>query len=196
MVVPSAMLSMIVNLVRGVPKIILSMMIGVLVVATTTSYAFNRHIKEDPVKVVDKYLSLDKKGARLEVASWQVVAPYVDWEEEIAWGQVVVISKYHIVDDVKEWEIISGLEAKIPVVFDVLGTMHWESVTFVPDPHQETYLFHIKAVYDRWQIIHPQLPPHVGRQRMMDFVRWTELSESEETRKALFASLHQQLKAK
>ena len=89
-----------------------------------------------------------------------------------------------------------GLKPKIPVVFDVLGTMNWESVTFVSDPHQESYLFHIKAVYDRWQIVHPQLPPHVGRQRMIDFVRWTELREPEESRKALFASLHKQLKAK
>jgi hypothetical protein len=30
----------------------------------------------------------------------------------------------------------------------------------------------------------------------MDFVRWTELSEPEQARKAMFASLHQQLKAK
>jgi hypothetical protein len=125
-----------------------------------------------------------------------VVAPYVDWKEELAWGQVVVISQFHIVDDVTQWEIVNGLEAKIPVVFDVLGTMHWESVTFVVDPHQESYLFHIKAVYDRWQIVDPQLPPHVGRQRMMDFVRWAELSEPEAKRKALFASLHKQLEAK
>jgi hypothetical protein len=190
------MLRMNVNCVRGVAQIILSITIGVLVLVTTNSHAFKRHIKEDPVKVLDKYLSLDKKGARLEAASWQVVKPYVDWEEGFAWGHVVVISKFYVVDDVKQWEIVSGLEAKIPVVFDVVGTMYWENVTFVPDPHQESYLFHVKAVYDRWQIVHPQLPPHVGRQRLMDFVRWTELSESEETRKALFASLHKQLKAK
>lgn len=176
-----------------VPKIIVLMVLGFFAVLPSASHSFNRHIKEDPVKTLNKYLSLDKKGARLEASSWQVIDPYVDWEDEISWGQVVVISKYHIVDDVRQWEIISGLEAKIPVMFDVVGTMHWESVTFVPDPHQESYLFHIKAVYDRWQIIHPQLPPHVGRQRLINFVRWTELSESEVERKALFASLKKQL---
>ncbi len=178
---------------QRVSRGILLMVIGVLAVLPSASHSFNRHIKEDPVKTLNKYLSLDKKGARLEASSWQVIDPYVDWEDEISWGQVVVISKYHIVDDVRQWEIISGLEAKIPVVFDVVGTMHWESVTFVPDPHQESYLFHIKAVYDRWQIIHPQLPPHVGRQRLINFVRWTELSEPEVERKALFASLKKQL---
>jgi len=187
-------LSMIVNRVRYVTQITLSILIGALVVATPPSHSFNRHISEDPVKVLGKYLSLDKKGARLETSSWAVVKPYVDWGEDFAWGQVVVISGFHIVDDVTQWEIVSGLEAKIPVVFDVLGIMYWESVTYVPDLHQESYMFHIKAVYDRWQIIHPQLPPHVGRQRMMDHVRWTELSESEGTRKSLFTLLHQQLK--
>ncbi len=180
--------------IRGMMVIILVLLAGTLN-APDRSFAFNRHIKEDPVNVLNKYLSLDKKGARLEADSWQVVTPYVHWGEDIVWGQVVVISEFHVVEDVRKWEIISGLEAKIPVVFDVVGTMLWESVTFVPDPHQETYLFHVKAVYDRWQIVHPQLPPHVGRQRMMDFVRWAELSEPEGPRKALFSSLHQQLKA-
>ena len=184
------------NSVRRLAQMILSIVLVTLLMATMPSYAFNRHIKEDPVKVLSKYLSLDKKGVRLEAGSWQVIAPYVDWDEEVVWGQVVVISKFHIVDDVAQWEIMSGLEAKIPVVFEVLGTMYWESVTFVPDPHEETYFFHIKAVLDRWQIVHPQLPPHIGRKRLMDFVRWTELSEPEQARKSLFASLHQQLKAK
>ena len=187
---------MTVSYVSGMTKIVLLIMACAMVGSGTSSNAFNRNIREDPTKVLHKYLSLDKKGARLEASSWQVVAPYVDWKEDLAWGQVVVISQFHIVDDVTQWEIVNGLEAKIPVVFDVLGAMHWESVTFVVDPHQESYLFHIKAVYDRWQIVHPQLPPHVGRQRMMDFVRWAELSEPEAKRKALFASLHKQLKAK
>jgi hypothetical protein len=184
------------NRVLGVTQIVLWIVVGMAMGSVTSLYAFNRHITEDPTKTLDKYLSLDKKGARLETSSWLVMAPFVEWTEDVAWGQVVVISNFHIEQDVTKWEIVSGLEAKIPVVFDVLGTMHWESVTFVPDPHQESYLFHIKAVYDRWQIVHPHLPPHVGRQRLMDFVRWTELSEPEEARKALYTSLYQQLKVK
>lgn len=187
---------MTVNDVVRMLKIVCLIVVSVTVASATSSRAFNRHITEDPTKMLYKYLSLDKKGARLEPDSWQVLEPYVDWEEDEAWGQVVVISNFHIEDDVTQWEIPNGLEAKIPVVFDVLGMMHWESVTFVPDSHQESYVFHIKAVYDRWQIVHPQLPPHVGRQRLMNFVRWTELNESDATKKAVFASLHQQLKAR
>ena len=78
-------------------------MIGVLILAPSTLQAFNRHIKEDPVNVLDKFLSLDKKGVRLEAASWQVLKSYVTWEEDIAWGQVVVISNFRIIEDVEKW---------------------------------------------------------------------------------------------
>ncbi len=159
----------------------------------TDSPAFNGHITEDPTKLLEKYLSLDKKGARLEAYSTEVLKPFVAWREEPVWGQVVVISDYQVIEDVTQWEIISSMEAKIPVVYQVLGTMHWESVTFFAEPSQEIQLFHIKAVQDRWQIVAPQLPPHVGRQRMVDFVRWAGLHELNIERKARFANLKTQL---
>lgn len=167
--------------------------IEVCVLSGTDSPAFNGHITEDPTKLLDKYLSLDKKGARLEAYSTEVLRPFVAWQEEPVWGQVVVISDYQIIEDVTKWEIISTMEAKIPVVFQVLGTMHWESVTFVPGPRQEFQYFHIKAVQDRWQIVAPQLPPHVGRQRMIDFVRWAELIEKNVEKNAHLAQLKTQL---
>lgn len=156
--------------------------------------AFNSHITEDPTRILQKYLSLDQKGVRLNVASFEVMDPYIVWQDEPAWGHVVVVASFQIESDTTKWEIIDGLDAKIPVTFDVLGTMHWESVTFVPDSHQETHWFHIKAVYDRWQIAGPVLPPHVGRRRLVDFVRWTELNEPDVKKKAWLASLRKQLK--
>lgn len=157
--------------------------------------AFIGHITEDPTKILEKFLSLDKKGARLEANSIEVLRPFVGWKEEPVWGQVVVISGYQVVEDVKQWEIIDNMEAKIPVIYEVLGTMHWESVTFVPETRQEVQFFHIKAVHDRWQIIAPQLPPHVGRQRIVDFVRWADLQESDPEKKARFTALRNQLEA-
>jgi len=158
--------------------------------------AFNSHITEDPTRIVQKYLALDQKGARLNAASFEVLDPYVVWQDQPAWGHVVVIAAFQIEPDAMKWEVIDGLEVKIPVTFKVLGTMHWESVTFVPDAHQETHWFHIKAVYDRWQIIDPLLPPHVERRRLVDFVRWAELNEPDVRKKALLASLQNQLNAK
>lgn len=170
--------------------------LGIVVFGATSLQAISGHITEDPAKILQKFLSLDKKGVRLEAHTWQVVRPFVAWLEEPVWGQVVVISRYEMVDDVSQWEILNGLEAKIPVIFEVLGTMHWERVTFVTNPHREIQHFHLKAVGDRWQIVGPQLPPHVGRQRLVDFVRWSELNESEPKRKFLFNSLIKQLELK
>lgn len=155
--------------------------------------AFVGHITEDPTRILEKFLSLDKKGARLEARSAEVLKPFVEWPDEPVWGKVVVISQYQVIEDVKQWEIIGSMEAKIPVVYDVLGTMHWESVTFVPESYRETQVYHIKALPDRWQIIAPQLPPHVGRQRLLDFVRWSALDEPDLEKKARFAELKRQL---
>lgn len=166
---------------------------GIVAFSASSLQAISGYITEDPTKILQKYLSLDKKGVRLEAHSWQVVRPFVAWLEEPVWGQVVVISRYEVVDDVSQWEILGVLEAKIPVIFEVLGAMHWERVTYVTNPHREIQYFHLKAVEDRWQIVGPQLPPHVGRQRLVDFVRWAELNESGPERKVLFNSLIQQL---
>ncbi len=172
---------------------VLLWLMGFWVVGMSSSQAFNGHITEDPTKILQKYLSLDRKGVRLEAYSWEVVKPFVAWKEEPVWGHVVVISQANIVEDIAQWEILDGLDAQIPVIFEVAGTMYWESATFVADPHREIHYFHIKAVGDRWQIVGPQLPPHVGRQRLIDFVRWTEVNEPDPLRKALFGSLKKQL---
>ncbi|MFZ1744586.1 MAG: hypothetical protein WBO24_07530 [Nitrospirales bacterium] len=172
---------------------VLMCVLGIVVFSASSLQAIGGHITEDPTKILQKYLSLDKKGVRLEAHSWQVVRPFVAWLEEPVWGHVVVISRYEVVEDVSQWEVINGLEAKIPVIFEVVGTMHWERATFVTNPHREIQYFHLKAVGDRWQIVGPQLPPHVGRQRLVDFVRWAELNESGPERKMLLNSLIQQL---
>ena len=176
--------------------VVLVIVMTLLVPFKTDSSAFSGNITEDPTNLLGKYLSLDKKGARLEAYSMEVLKPFVAWGEEPVWGQVVVISDYQIIEDVNQWEILSVMEAKIPVVFQVLGTMHWESVTFVPEVRQEIQYFHIKAVQDRWQIVAPQLPPHVGRQRMVDFVRWADLHEKNVEKKSRLANLKTELEAK
>ena len=179
------------RMIIGVIVFVLSL--GVLFLPGIDSSAFNGHITEDPTKLLDKYLSLDKKGARLEAYSTEVLKPFVAWGDEPVWGQVVIIADYQIIEDVAQWIVLSSMEAKIPVVFDVLGTMHWESATFVPEARRELQYFHIKAVYDRWQIVAPQLPPHVGRQRMIDFVRWANLHETNTEKNARYANLRAQL---
>ncbi len=155
--------------------------------------AFSGDIKNDPSQVVEKYVSLDKRGARLQVNSQEVLAPFVIWTEEPVWGRVVVISEYRVIEDVTQWEILTSTEALIPVTFHVLGTMYWETATFLPEAQIYLEYFHIKAIHERWRIIAPQLPPHVGRKRLLDFIRLEELHESEEARKTSLQHLREQI---
>lgn len=145
--------------------------------------ALTGDLTNDPADIVKKYLSLDKRGVRLEALSYESVRPYVAWEEEPSWGQVVIIGDYVVSDDVEEWEIISSTEAVIPVTFQILGVMHWEAATFLPERREETLLFRVRAVLNHWRIIAPMFPPHVGRKRLMDFVRAAMLQETDEERK-------------
>src|SRR5207247_10396796 len=80
-------------------------------------------LKKDPVEVVTKYLSLDRHGARLEAMSVEVLKPYINWKEEPAWGHVVVITDFEVLDDIAQWQIIDMLEVVIPVKFRVRGSM-------------------------------------------------------------------------
>lgn len=140
-------------------------------------------ITNDPADVVEKYLSLDKKGARLEAASFEVLKPYIAWSEEPAWGQVVVTAGHTVSRDIREWEVIDSLEARIPATFQVLGAMHWESATFLAEPQEETIWFHVRAIENRWRIVDPMVRPHVGKKRLLDFVRSALLLEKDDDRR-------------
>ena len=125
----------------------------------------------------------------MQALSYEAVRPYVAWEEEPPWGQVVIVGDYEVSDDIKEWDIISSTEAVIPVTFQILGVMHWEAATFLPEEREETILFRVQAVLNHWRIIGPMFPPHVGRKRLKDFVRAAMLEETDEGRKAALERL-------
>ncbi len=139
-------------------------------------------LTNNPAKVIEKYLSLDQRGARLEARTSEVLKPYIAWTEEPTWGQVVVISDYTVAQDTTQWEIFSYLEAVIPVTFQILGFMQWETATFLADPRTEELSIRIRAVENRWRIVDPLFPPHVGRKRLINFVRQALLNETNEVR--------------
>jgi len=140
-------------------------------------------LTNDPAKVVDKYPSLDQRGARLTAHSSEAVKPYVAWEqEEPAWERFVVIRKYSVSDDVTQWTIVSSTEALIPVTFQVLGVFHVKTATFVPEPREEQFSIRIRAVGNHWKMVSPVFPPHVGRSRLADFVKDAMLRETNDDR--------------
>ena len=106
---------------------------------------------------------------------------------------MVVIEDYAVNDDVREWKIVSSTEAIIPVTFQVVGIMHWEAATFLSEPRKETIEFHVKAELNHWRIIAPMFPPHVGRKRLIDFVRAVILEEDDENQKAILQRLRTSL---
>jgi len=164
------------------------------VVCSSQVYGLTGDLIHDPADTVKKYLSLDKRGARLQALSYETVRTYVEWEEEPSWGQVVVILGYTVNDDVQEWEIVSSTEAVIPVTFQVVGVMHWEAATFLPERREETVWVRVRAVLNRWRITAPMFPPHVGRKRLIDFVRQAILEETNEKRKVVLQRLRMSLK--
>ncbi|GJL54238.1 MAG: hypothetical protein NPIRA02_13700 [Nitrospirales bacterium] len=170
------------------------MLVGLVVLwGSIETSAFSGDIKNDPSRFLEKYLSLDKRGARLEVDSQEVLAPFVSWTEEPAWGRVVVISEFQVIEDVGQWEILSSTEMLIPVTFEVVGTMYWETATFLPEPQKYLEYYHVKAIHERWRIVGPQLPPHVGKKRLVNFIRLAQLQEPDDMRKKKFQQLREQL---
>jgi hypothetical protein len=155
--------------------------------------ALTSDLTNDPAGIIKKYLSLDKRGVRLQALSYESVRSYVHWGEEPPWGQVVVIEDYTINDDVREWKIVSSTEAIIPVTFQVAGIMHWEAATFLSEPRKETIELRVKAVLNHWRIIAPMFPPHVGRKRLIDFVRSMILEEDDENRRDVLQRLRDSL---
>jgi hypothetical protein len=150
-------------------------------------------ITKDPTEILKRYVKLDANGARLEPLSWESQKPYINWKEEPAWGRVVVITGYTIAYNLKDWEVRGNLDVVIPVEFTVVGQMYWEEATFLREPAVERVPFHIKEVNGVWRIVEPQLPPHVERKRLINFVRQAALTETERRRVARLSELRDEL---
>src|SRR3989338_7880113 len=119
-------------------------MMSVLLLAQTNSHAQTGSIAHDPTDMVDKYLGLDVKGVRLDAFSQEALAPYVTWANEPLWGRTVVITKYEVINEFKQWTVVSQAEVIIPVEFKVLGSIYWERASFLPEPHVARVGFRIK----------------------------------------------------
>ena len=92
---------------------------------------------------------------------------YGAWQEEPAWGRVVVIRGFSVAEHYRQWQIVDRLEVVIPVTFEVVGAVYMESAGFVPEPGVEEIRVRVKSVRNRWRIVEPVLPPHVGLKRMI-----------------------------
>jgi hypothetical protein len=151
-------------------------------------------LDHSPAEIVKKYFALDQKGAKLDSLSYEALAPFRDWQEEPAWGRVVVIRGFSVPEHYRQWEIIDRLEVVIPVTFEVIGSVYLETAGFVPESGVEEIRVRVKAVNSRWKIIEPVLPPHVGQKRFVNFVREAWVKETEPGKRERLAVLQDELR--
>jgi hypothetical protein len=151
-------------------------------------------LDRSPAEVVQQYLALDQKGARLDALSFDTLAPYRDWKEEPVWGHVVMVRSFTVAEHHRQWEVVNRLEVVVPVTFQVLGSVYLETAGFVPDAGVEEIRVRVKAVNNRWRIVEPILPPHVGQKRLVNFVREAWVKETEPTKRASLEALQEELR--
>ncbi|MGH7216998.1 MAG: hypothetical protein ACREIG_07170 [Nitrospiraceae bacterium] len=168
-------------------------LIGWLVVASNAS-AQTGSLKHSPADVVKRYLALDYKGARLDAMSVETVASYVNWNEEPAWGHVVVTRSFVVAEQYRQWEIVDRFEIVVPVTFQVIGSVYLETAGFVEAAETEEVRFRVKAVKNRWKIVEPMFPPHVGQKRMVNFVREALLKETDPAKRDRLGALQDELR--
>jgi hypothetical protein len=165
-----------------------------LVLATGDGLAQTGSLKHSPSDVVKRYLTLDYKGARIDAMSVETVASYTSWNEEPAWGHVVVTRGFVVAEHYRQWEVIDSLEVVIPVTFQVIGSVYLETAGFVQEVETEEVRFRVKAVRNRWRIIEPVLPPHVGQKRMVNFVREAWMKETDPAKRDRLGTLQDALR--
>jgi len=165
-----------------------------LVLSAGEGIAQTGSLKHSPADVVKRYLALDYKGARLDAMSAETVSSYVNWNEELAWGRVVVTRGFVVAEQYRQWEIVDRFEIVIPVTFQVIGSVYLETAGFVQDVETEEVRFRVKAVKNRWKIVEPMFPPHVGQKRMVNFVREAWGKETDPAKRDRLGALQDELR--
>jgi hypothetical protein len=165
-----------------------------LVLSAGDGLAQTGSLQHSPAEVVSRYLALDYKGARLDALSSAAVESYTSWDQEPAWGHIVVTRNFVVAEHYRQWEVIDRLEVVIPVTFHVLGSVYMETAGFVQGAETEEIRFRVKAVKNRWRIVEPMFPPHVGQKRMVNVVREAWLKETDQAKRDRLGSLRDELR--
>jgi hypothetical protein len=151
-------------------------------------------LSHSPAEIVKKYFELDQKGAKLDSMSFEALAPFRNWDTEPIWGKVVVIREFSVAEHHRDWEVVNRLEVVIPVTFQVIGSVYLETAGFLPETSVEEIRVRVKSVKNRWRIIEPMLPPHVGQKRMINYVKEAWVKETEPAKRESLATLQSELR--
>lgn len=162
--------------------------------ATGVAWAQTGGLTHSPAEIVKKYFELDQKGAKLDSFSFETLAPFRNWDSEPVWGKVIIIRGFSVAEHHRDWEVVNRLEVVIPVTFEVIGAVYLETAGFLPEPSVEEIRVRVKSVNNRWRIIEPVLPPHVGQKRMINFVKEAWVKETEPSKRESLAVLEGELR--
>ena len=75
-----------------------------------------------------------------------------------------------------------------------MGLVYLETAGFVPESSVEEIRVRVKSVRNRWRIIEPVVPPHVGQKRMINFVREALVKETEPAKRESLVVLQDELR--
>jgi hypothetical protein len=182
---------------KSTPAVVVGVLcvIGLLTTSgTNVVWSQTGALSRSPAEIVKKYFDLDQKGAKLDSMSFETLAPYRNWDTEPVWGKIIVIRAFSVAEHHRDWEVVNRLEVVIPVTFQVIGAVYLETAGFLPEDSVEEIRVRVKSVKNRWRIIEPVLPPHVGQKRMINFVREAWVKETEPTKRESLATLQSELR--
>ncbi|GIW40254.1 MAG: hypothetical protein KatS3mg076_0831 [Candidatus Binatia bacterium] len=107
-----------------------------------------------PERVAADFCEQDGFGARLAPSGWRKLAPYVGWEVEPAWDEIVVVSGYEV-----QPARSTDAEATVPVRYSVLARVGGRGV--VEKAEEETLELRLLRLEGEWRIVGPPHPPHL-----------------------------------
>ena len=176
------------------PLLVATTLLALLVGIEDAAWAQTGALSRSPAEIVKKYFELDQKGAKLDSMSFEALAPYRSWDTEPVWGKVIVIRDFSVAEHYRDWEVVDRLEVVIPVTFQVIGSVYLETAGFLPETAVEEVHVRVKSIKNRWRIIEPVLPPHVGQKRMLNFVKEAWVKETEPAKRESLAALQSELR--
>jgi hypothetical protein len=113
-----------------------------------------------PASVTAAYVEADGAGAALDSESLPKLLRYTSWDEAPGWDTAVVIKSYEI--GAVGWNgdrEKDGSTAVVEITYRVLGRL--AGMQFIAEPAEEQVAFDLLRKDGRWQLIKPQLAPHL-----------------------------------
>ncbi|MCC6154659.1 MAG: hypothetical protein IT367_12910 [Candidatus Hydrogenedentes bacterium] len=113
--------------------------------------------EQEALKVLRRYLALDRNGARADGSRDEAMAALTTWQEEQEWESFFVYSQ-HVISRPQ----MEDSKVKIRVRYDVDGVMQGTEYGTLDTQTSETAEFTLIKTLEGWKIESQLIPPHVG----------------------------------